>query len=706
MKTPDTPPGPAPDRELTRREFAGLVAVPIAVFSILSFLALLPSVFGGFHFDDAQTIVENTFLLKEHALSQYSQQNWFRWRLYQSFKIDIDLMGGRIVPEFMHAVNLVNHIQVGIAWAVFVWWMLKRLERPVRERVFVTVTTSGLFLLHPLISEPAAYVTGRADLISALFLLLALLAWCRIFTIELDSRRGWLEAGALYLASMVLLVWAVFSKESAIIFPFLVGGVWLLAFQKAPSAWTKLKWGMGLPVLTGIGLIVARAIVFGTAGNPETTRPVDATLATNAYAVVHYLRLWLVPVGLNLDHDFPVVNGFFTVRFLVALAVVGGLLWFLWKIRKAEPVAAFGLFVFFAGLAPTTSIIPITDLLVERRMYVPCMGLALAASTGIFRLIDAARQSGKTARVKWIRRGLQLVMAAFTLLLLQRGIVWSSEVSLWQDAANGSPGKARPWRNLGTARLEAGDPALALVAFDKLFKIDPYNVQGFVNAAEALRQLNFYDDAWDILSKNVMTLDPKNISARFNMAQIAEQRGQPERAQEALEGILAINPGFVPAIVKLGTLAYADGEPLVARDHFERALELKDDEPTAHRYLTLIYSRDEPDFRKAKLHAERLSELLPDDAQARKEVALFAERTGDYARAFTIYRELAERNPRDTGALLALASLHGRQRETSQACAYAMRAARIDQTAAEDSLSYCLVPQAPAAGRSGSNPPG
>ncbi len=699
VKSPDVTPAPekrepeapAAVATLTRDELAGLVIVPLAIVSILAVVVMLPAVFGGFHFDDVTLIVDNKHLVTEDYLSQYSQQNWFRWRLYQSYKNDIRLAGGHVSAELMHFMNIANHIQMAAVWAVFIWWMLKRLGRSKREKIFTTVFSTGLFLLHPIVSEPVAYVAGRADILSALFMFTGALLFCWLFVLELKGTKNWLLGAAAYALSLLMLVWAVFTKESAIIFPVLMVGIWLLAFQKAPGAFQKLKWGLGLPVVVGLGLIVARAIVFGTPGNPDTDRAVDATLATNAYAVVHYLRLWLLPVGQTFDHDFPVVEGFFTVRFLVALVTIGGALYAAWRLRETEPLVTFGIFLFFLGLAPTTSLIPIKDLLVERRMYVPSLGLALVAATCLYGLISRAREAGRDVRARRLHRLAIALIVVCSLLSLRRGFVWGSEISLWENAAFWGPDKARPWRNLGTAQLQAGDPNGALIAFNNLFKKDPRNVEGFVNTAEALRQVGDFDNAWDVLSKNVLSLDPKNVQARYNMAQIAEQRGQPERAQQALEQALQYDPNFTPAIVRLGTMAYANGEPLVARDYFKRALKLAPDDVTAHRYLTLIYSRDDPDFVRAKEHAEKLAKLLPDDPTAQREIARFAVSTGDTSRAFAIYRQILEKTPRDVDSLLALASLFANEGKYPAACAHAQRAATIDQVAAEGMLTYCLV---------------
>ena len=55
---------------------------------------------------------------------------------------------------------------------------------------------------------------------------------------------------------------------------------------------------------------------------------------------------------------------------LVALAVYA---------RRRFPLTCFGLLLFLIWLAPTSSVVPINDTLVERRMYLALIGLILIA---------------------------------------------------------------------------------------------------------------------------------------------------------------------------------------------------------------------------------------------------------------------------------------------------------------------------------------
>ena len=52
-----------------------------------------------------------------------------------------------------------------------------------------------------------------------------------------------------------------------------------------------------------------------------------------------------------------------------------------WRRRETWPVA-FGILWFFLALLPTSSIVPLAEVLNDHRMYFPFVGLTLAATYG------------------------------------------------------------------------------------------------------------------------------------------------------------------------------------------------------------------------------------------------------------------------------------------------------------------------------------
>src|ERR1039458_10617651 len=84
--------------------------------------------------------------------------------------------------------------------------------------------------------------------------------------------------------------------------------------------------------------------------------------------------------------------------------------------RRRYPLACFGLFLTLILLAPTSSIVPILDPLVERRMYLPLIGLILIGCE-IARHIRVRPFTGYAV--------CGAILAMFYVLCYQRNLLWA-----------------------------------------------------------------------------------------------------------------------------------------------------------------------------------------------------------------------------------------------------------------------------------------
>src|SRR4029077_8693781 len=131
--------------------------------------------------------------------------------------------------------------------------------------------------------------------------------------------------------------------------------------------------------------------------------------------ILTYLRLSVLPFGQSIDHDFPISRTLFDHGAwvcAVALLTAAGLA--LWLHRRAR-LFCFGLLMFLIWLAPTSSVIPIADPLVERRMYLPLMGLILVACDAASRM----RLSAPTGRSLLV-----VILLLLSMLTWQRNTLW------------------------------------------------------------------------------------------------------------------------------------------------------------------------------------------------------------------------------------------------------------------------------------------
>jgi len=119
-------------------------------------------------------------------------------------------------------------------------------------------------------------------------------------------------------------------------------------------------------------------------------------LYTQFNVIVYYIALLAVPINQNIDYDFPVARRFFSapqaregavlnipmlapaVSLLILLVIAGFGAWLfvrsLKAVRPRSRVISFFIAWFFIILAPTSSVVPIIDVIFEHRVYLASLG--------------------------------------------------------------------------------------------------------------------------------------------------------------------------------------------------------------------------------------------------------------------------------------------------------------------------------------------
>ena len=103
-------------------------------------------------------------------------------------------------------------------------------------------------------------------------------------------------------------------------------------------------------------------------------------LATQFGVILHYLRLTVLPFGQTFDYDWPLASIAAPLAVLVPMVVLIALVVAAWRVRATQPLVDVRAGWVLMTLALTSSIMPIADLAVERRMYLPLVGLMLLAA--------------------------------------------------------------------------------------------------------------------------------------------------------------------------------------------------------------------------------------------------------------------------------------------------------------------------------------
>lgn len=264
-----------------------------------------------------------------------------------------------------------------------------------------------------------------------------------------------------------------------------------------------------------------------------------------------------------------------------AIAVLLGL-----SVREFRRRSALGFAAawFFLTLAPTSSFIPIADLIYEHRMYLALAAVLSVAVAGAFLLLQ-----GAATRFAWLaqrRTAVQFgTVAVVALLLTGRTVLrnddYASEAAVWTTALEVSPDSPRAHLNLGTALAQKARWTEAAQHFARAIEIRPNYAEAHYNLGNAQMALGELPAA--ILSyRRALTITPNDWQTHNNFGVALLKVHQPEDAAAEFNRTLELNRACASAHVNLGRIAQANGHNDAAAYHFAQALLLQPDSGTAH----------------------------------------------------------------------------------------------------------------------------
>ena len=486
-------------------------------------LAYGPTLLSSFHFDDYS-------LFSDPAVT--SSSGWWevfrleRTRPLTYLTFCMNMRAGGADPLGYHLVNVALHLAA-------IWLALLVFRRVTDERT--AFVAAAIFALHPLQTEPVAYVFARATLLATLLCLLCWKYW-------LDD-KPW--------QSVVFFGASLLAKEEAIAFPaFLFGFEWIRRSRGLSWLRGQLKPLSAMFVLAASAagrLYYAESVTKGAGIGFDLGEITPARyLLTQGRVIWEYLLLVAWPAGLNFDRDFPLLHSGDSAAWLAWTflgASIGAAVWF----ARKHP-QAYWLIGFFILLAPTSSVVPLADLIAERRMYLPMLSLSLAIGFLLKR----------TPKPVLLAVGLVLCGLSF-----QRSLVWQTDESLWRDTVTKSPLKVRPKlqlaralgatggadaerlallsqakalapndsdvaTELGVFHLKDGNAGQALAEFQIALKRSPTDAQALTNHGAALYMLGDIGEASTAFDR-ALRGDPCHFDARNNSILLAKALGQADR---------------------------------------------------------------------------------------------------------------------------------------------------------------------------------
>jgi tetratricopeptide (TPR) repeat protein len=503
---------------------------------VVGFLWSLPAVDHGPVLDDAALLAQDDVPVAEllgrglfAGVRDYG--GYYRPLTALSFRPDLP-------PSVHHLINGLLHGAV-VALAFQVLSLLL-------GGGFVPFAAAALFAVHPVHVDAVDPITGRGDLLAALFLLLA---WWAFDAVE---RRGAWSAVLCALAFAA----ALLSKESAVVLPLLLlAGEWMVRPHRVGQA-GRMRWVAVAGVL--LAYVILRMLVLGGLMEPGLPDPLDnplvgASLAERLIrapvAWFEALRLLVWPASMSPDYSGASLGlgsglELRPVAGWAAVLLAAGA----WLLSVRRRGASFlGLTVLLVGLAPLANLLfPAPLLIAARVLYLPSLGMTLLVAAG---LAATPRRVGVVL--------LLVLVTAWTWLSLELHPHYADDLAVWSRAVDQVPGNGKAWYNLGNARMRQGDPAGALEAWARSTEVQP---------DLAL--------AWS------------------NLGLGRARAGDEEGARRDLETAIRLDPGLAQAHAALGSLAARSGDVATARRHLRKALALDPGGPEAARIRAVLDALD------------------------------------------------------------------------------------------------------------------
>lgn len=523
---------------------------PLPTLLALTLAAYLPAMNGPFLFDDLSLPIlsgtppaEWTFYARRIARAVFNL----------SLLADYRMWG--LNPAPFHWVNWLLHAANGLL--VFV--ILRAWKRP----YWLSVFGAGVFWLHPLQTEAVSYIASRSEGLSVLFSYAALVLFLRrdpAWAIE------WKQA----LGILVLMGLAVLSKESAaamvgvFILTDLIGG----GIRRVTG-----NWKLYVPLVAGgtaaAAYIIRLASREGSAGfGLQGVKPLDY-LWTQFQVIPLYIRYYLLPWGQNLDHAYPLAKAPGDPLSWAGLAAIAALVFLAWRLKASTPLLLLGMLSFLALLAPTSSIVPIADTLVERRLYLPMIGLILGTTALLEKFAwNHAKAAGAAALI--------LLLAGLTAL---RNDVYTSSTAMWLDSVKGNPKNARAHFQLAYAHYQEGRCAEANTHYAEAARLNKPDYELLVDWALSL---DCAGDSGGAVEKLLQATSLKKDShAWATLGMIYGKSGRTPDALDALNRALTLNRRDANALAYRGNVYLVAGRTAEAIADFEAALRIAPNQAVA-----------------------------------------------------------------------------------------------------------------------------
>ncbi len=520
-----------------------LIVVSLVIAAAVA--AYSNSTHNSFHYDDLSSIRDNLSIRTLDPGRIWTENNRLRFLHFYSLALNYH-WGGLEELRGWHYVNIAIHITCALLiYAVLS--LVSDLRQPPRSlQRAVAVSAALLFAAHPMLSEPVNYIQARHAMLPCLFSLTGVLCTIRAIRAGNTARRVLYSLG---IAASIGL--GAVTKEVGIFYVPAACAVAVLLFLPAGRKLT-VNARRVLAAAAAAALILLAAATNSVVSFRSLFRQgYHLHLVTQAEVFWRYASMvFPSSAWLNVEHDVRLLSTddpgrvFMAWTALVCILLVAAAAL---ALRRRRPVLSFlaawavigGLPYLFAATGPQL-------IMVEYKAYMPAVGFIGIAAVALDSIIALFTRRRLPAH----NRAMALAMAVLVAVCISetrtRNHVWEDEMSLWTDAVEKSPLKAKPYANRGIARVALGDMSGGLKDYNQALKLDPGYALTYFNRANAYMRMKEYDRALTDFD-NCIIIRPRYGRAYANRGATHLFREDYEKARTDLTQAIELLPRYACA---------------------------------------------------------------------------------------------------------------------------------------------------------------
>jgi len=544
--------------------------VSILLIIILGFFVYSNSLNGEFIWDDEILIVDNVYIKDSHSIpglftkdityGTFDKSNFYRPLQILTYVLNYAI--GKLDTKVYHLTNIIFHILV----AMILYWLINLIFK----NNFLSLITSLLFVSHPIHTEAVSYISGRADPMAVLFMLLTMILYIKY---SHDNKIYF------YFLSFISYFLALLCKEIALVTPLLLLAYDYIYIRIKESSKRHIPF-----LLLGLIYIFLRKTVLNF--------PVKNIIAETTFfqrlpvifqSLTMYFKKLLLPFDLHMEYALvvpPITNIQVILGILITLVLIMTLV----IVREKEKAVSFSIAWFFINYLPISNIFPLNAFFAEHWIYTPSLGLFILAGW----IVIKAFYKGIIFRLI-VSLSLLFLLGYNSYLTRQQNHYWSTRKYFYERTLKYNPNSSRVYHRLSILYFDNGEIDKGIEYAKKALDIAPDFVEVHENLAAAYLIKGFYDMAIDECEK-ALKIAPNSVYAHLNLGNAYFKKGWNDKAIIEFNKVISINPSNANAHSNLGTAYATIGKKEEAITEFKRAIEINPKFTDAYINLGMVYN--------------------------------------------------------------------------------------------------------------------